>query len=323
MSFLRAFFRVSVILASLLSPSLILAQGAPLDVTGAPPDVIVSVRPIHSLVTAVMDGVAVPKLLLGRGETPHSYNLTPSDARVLSQADMVVWVGEPLETFLERPLANLASDAVILELIEAPGLTLLDNRDGGVWDLSESGDTHKHDHDHDHGQIDGHIWLSPQNARVIVSWVAQALGALDPSNAAQYQNNAAALTALLQTMENDIRATLATVTRQPFLTAHDALQYFDRYFDLSAVGAIAVTPDRAPSAKRLAEIRDHAQALGSLCILTEPGFEPGVMRVIEESADVRVGRIDPLGVEIEPGRTLYIDLMTGIAGALVACLQNR
>ncbi|MEQ8510683.1 MAG: zinc ABC transporter substrate-binding protein [Rhodospirillaceae bacterium] len=334
MSFLRAFFRVSVVFASLLSPSLTLAQGAPpdvpgapADVPGAPPDVIVSVRPIHSLVTAVMDGVAVPKLLLGRGETPHAYNLTPSDARALSRADMVVWIGEPLETFLESPLANLASDAVILELIEAPGLTLLDNRDGGVWDLSESGDTHKHDHDHDHshdhGQIDGHIWLSPQNARVIVSWVAQALGALDPSNAAQYKNNAVALTALLQTMENDIRATLAPVTRQPFLTAHDALQYFDRYFDLSAVGAIAVTPDRAPSAKRLAEIRDHAQALGSLCILTEPGFEPGVMRVIEESADVSVGRVDPLGVEIEPGRTLYIDLMTGIAGALVECLQNR
>ena len=325
MSIIRSFFTLTVILACSVSSSLTFAQSTS-------PDVIVSIRPIHSLVAAVMEGVAVPKLLLDGGQSPHSYNLTPSDARDLSRADLVVWVGEPIETFLERPLMNLASEAVILELIDAPGLTLLDNREGGVWNLSEAddGDDHDHDHshnhdhnhDHNHGQIDGHIWLSPDNARVIVSRVAQALSELDSANAARYQENALEFNARLQAMEDDIRATLAPVTRQPFLTAHDALQYFDRYFGLSAAGAISVTPDRAPSAKRLSEIRDRAQELGSLCLLAEPGFEPGVMRVIEEAADVSVGRVDPLGVEIEPGLTLYEDLMTGMARALVECLQK-
>ena len=88
----------------------------------AAPNVVASVRPLHGLVAAVMDGVGTPTLLLDGAESPHSYALTPSDANALAEADVVVWVGEPLETFLERPLAALSSSATVLTLAEHPAI---------------------------------------------------------------------------------------------------------------------------------------------------------------------------------------------------------
>jgi len=295
----------------------------------AAPNVLVTVRPIHSLVAAVMDGVGTPGLLLESGQTPHSYTLAPSDAKALSAADIVVWVGEPLETFLEGPLETLASDADIVELIADDRIALKANRDGGIWrseDDHEEGETHAdddHDHDHDHGHVDGHIWLDPNNARAVIAIVVEALSNTDPKNAVIYADNANSALKNLSELEAEVLDVLGPVKDRPFLVAHDALQYFDRYFELNAVGAITVTPDRTPSARRLSNIRESARQLGSVCLFSEPGFEPKVMRVVAEAADIRTGVLDPLGAELDPGKALYFDLMRGLALQLANCLGQN
>ncbi len=308
----------------------------------AAPSVVTTVRPLHSLAAAVMDGAGEPVLLLDGAESPHSYALTPSDATALSQADVVLWIGEPLETFLERPLAALSNDARIITLAERPEVRFRENRDGGVWDTaggdhdhdhghSHSHDDHDHaDHDdgghdhagHDHGEDDGHIWLDPRNAAAIVSIVRDTLSDIDPDNAALYGANAEAALTRLESLEAEIKAQLADVTEQPFLTAHDSLQYFDRFFGLNAAGAIAVTPDQAPSAQRLAQIEQRVRELGAVCLLSEPGFQPSVMSVVKDAAQTRVGQVDPLGLLIEPGADLYFGLMTNLANDLSVCLGS-
>ena len=89
----------------------------------AAPKVVVSISPLHSLVAGVMDGVAEPVLLIPATASPHAYALKPSDARALSQADMVVWVGEDLEVVLEQPLHALAGNAQVLELSTLPDIS--------------------------------------------------------------------------------------------------------------------------------------------------------------------------------------------------------
>ena len=290
-----------------------------------PLDVVVTVPPIHSLVAALMDGVDEPVLLLQGGQTPHTYSLTPSDAKALSSADLVVWVGESLETFLERPLATLAADAVVIELAKDSSLSLLENREGGIWENHDdhAGDSHEDDeHEaHDHTLIDGHVWLNPNNAKAIVEIVSRALSDFDPANASLYAENKSRVLARLERLDQNLHETLAPVREQPFLTAHDALQYFDTYFQLAAVGAFSVSPDRAPSAQRLSTIRERVALLGSVCLFSEPGYEPRVMRIVEEAAEVRTGVLDPLGLTFTPGADLYFDLMTRLANSLAECLR--
>lgn len=125
----------------------------------APPDVVTSIRPVHSLAAFVMDGVAEPHLLLPPGASPHDYALKPSDAQALSDADVVFWIGDPLETFLGKPLDSLATDARIVALASAPGLTLLRTRSGGGWaeHAHDHGqDDHAHEHEDDHAHEEEH-----------------------------------------------------------------------------------------------------------------------------------------------------------------------
>ncbi|MEO1225413.1 MAG: zinc ABC transporter substrate-binding protein [Pseudomonadota bacterium] len=139
--------------SSALATSLLVAQPALADV----PNVVVSIKPIHSLVAGVMDGVGEPGLLLEGNESPHSYSLVPSEAAMLSDADIVFWVGEDLETFLQRPLEALAGDAQHVSILEAPDMTLLPVREGGIWDEHAHGDDHGGHDDHaDHDDHDDH-----------------------------------------------------------------------------------------------------------------------------------------------------------------------
>ncbi len=104
-------------------------------------NVVASIKPVHSLVAGVMGNTGTPHLLLTGSNSPHTYSMRPSDAEALSKADVVFWIGEELETFLERPISNLGTDARAVALIHVPGMTLLNFRDG---------DAHEHEHEAEH-----------------------------------------------------------------------------------------------------------------------------------------------------------------------------
>ena len=108
------------------------ARGAPAEI-----DVVASIKPVHSLVAGVMEGVGEPALLVKGTGSEHSYSLRPSEARALEQAEVVFWVGETMETFLLKPLRALAGNAKVIELSRTPRLTLLGTREGGMWEAHE------------------------------------------------------------------------------------------------------------------------------------------------------------------------------------------
>ena len=85
-------------------------------------NVVASIKPVHSLVAAVMAGVGKPGLIIEGGGSPHTYALKPSQAAMLERADLVFWIGHELEAFLEKPLKTIAARAKSVELIEADGL---------------------------------------------------------------------------------------------------------------------------------------------------------------------------------------------------------
>lgn len=306
----------------------------------AAPNVVASIKPIHSLVAAVMQGVGDPTLIVRGSASPHTYALRPSDASALETADIVFWTGPDLERFLASSLDTLAPKATLVELDKAPGLTLLPPRESGTFephddnhngipDDEEEGDAdhdhadHDHaDHDHDHGEeFDLHIWLDPENAKLMVTQIAATLAEADPENASLYEDNAEAERVMLDKLEQEITTTLAPIKDKPFVVFHDAYQYFNKRFALNEAGSITVSPEVAPGAARVDELHKKVTELGATCVFAEPNFEPAIVNTIVEGTPARAGVLDPAGSALTEGPDLYPALLRDLAKNLVDCLN--
>jgi zinc transport system substrate-binding protein len=280
------------------------------------PAVVVSIKPIHSLVAGVMDGVGAPKLLIEGAGSPHSYALRPSQAQALEQADLVFWVGGGLEAFLARPLATLSGDATVVELAGADGLRLLPTREGGMWKGQEEGE------EHSHGGVDMHLWLDPQNAEAMVGAITATLSAADPERAATYEGNAMKVRADIARLDAELTAALAPVRDRPFVVFHDGYQYFEDRYRLNAIGSITVDPQRAPGAARLRAIRAELEELDAACVFAEPQFRPALVETVGEGTGTGSGVLDPLGAELAAGSGQYAQLLRGLSRSLVDCLAT-
>ena len=298
----------------------------------AVPQVVASIKPIHSLVAAVMEGVGEPTLLVKGSVSPHTYSLKPSDAEALEGADIVFWTGHGMEVFLQDVLGTLSGNAVSVELSQAAGLGLLPIREGGAFEPHDDGDEHEHaegeehgggedgDHHHDEGTSDMHFWLDPANAEKMVTAIADTLVKADPENAERYQANASQEISDLEAVQAEVDATLAPVKNKPFIVFHDAYQYFERRFGLTVAGSITVSPEVAPGAARLAELQNKIKTLGATCVFAEPQFTPVVISTITEGTEARTGTLDPEGGTIPEGVELYPTLLRNLAASLVGCL---
>ena len=319
-------FSATVLLAGLLVGTAATAADAP--------KVVVSIKPIHSLVAAVMQGVGTPDLIVDGAASPHTYALKPSNARSLQQAQVVFWVGPGMEAFLQKPLSSLGSNATIVELDQAPGIAKLKFREGGAFeahddgdgDEATAGDNHAHDHGdhgHDHGEFDTHLWLDPHNAKAMVAEITTSLVAADPANALTYETNQKTLNDKLDALDAEIAATVAPVKDKPFIVFHDAYQYFEHRYGVRVSGSITVSPETIPGAQRVAEIHSKVADLGATCVFAEPQFEPKLVNVVLEGTSAKSGVLDPEAATLPQGPDLYFDLMRGIAGSLKNCLAAQ
>lgn len=317
----------------LLAPYALLSMALLTTTSTAAPNVVASIKPVHSLVAAVMAGVGEPTLIVKGSASPHTYALRPSDAGALEAADIVFWTGHGMELFLGDALDTLASQARVVELADSPGITLLPVREGGAFEAHQhGGEAHDHedhdhagdDHDHEgheHGEGDMHFWLDPENAKLMVTQIASTLAEADPDNATAYEANAEAERVRLDDLEAEIAATLAPIADKPFIVFHDAYQYFETRFGLTLAGSVTVTPDVMPGAARIDELRAKVAELGATCVFAEPNFEPTIIAAITEGSAAKSGVLDPEGGALEQGAELYPTLLRGLAASLVDCLD--
>jgi len=321
---------------------LLLAAGSALTRPAAAaegPALVATVKPLHSLAAAVMDGVGEPVLLLQGAASPHTYALKPSDAQALARARLVVMVGEALESFMRKPLANRDKATEVLVAMDVPGVSLLPNREGGAFDGHDHGHAgHKHAHGgdkrhparnaggqsaerKDHQDRDAHLWLDPANARAVTLAIRDALVRLDPPNADRYRANAERRVARLDSLDGELAAKLAGLKGVPFIVFHDAYQYFEARYGLTAAGSITVSPERQPGARRLQQIRQRIATTNARCVFAEPQFEPALVRTVTEGSGVRAGTLDPIGADLPPGPMAYDGLMRKLAGDFIQCLK--
>jgi len=188
-------------------------------------------------------------------------------------------------------------------------------------DAHEEADAHE-GHNHAPGALDPHIWLDPQNAMVWLDAIAASLSAQDPENAELYADNAAQAQAQLVDLQADIQAELTPLRGQKFVVFHDAYHYFEARFDVEASAAISLSDGAAPSAARLAEVRDVVKDTQAACVFTEPQFNAGLVDALQDGTALKSASLDPIGAALEPGVDMYPALLRDLAAAFTSCLAE-
>ena len=292
--------------------------------------VVTTIKPLHSLISSVMDGVGEPSLIIEGTNNPHTFVFKPSHAQMLEEADLVFWIGEDLEAFMEKPLESLAKDAQIISFMELGSIEKLKFREENVFDDHDDHDDHdghedEHEgHDdhaghegHNHGEFDAHIWLDPINAKEMVHEIAHELSELDPSNKETYEANAnRTLKSLDKLIEDVDKAVPKDIS---YIVFHDAYQYFEKRFGVSSAGALTLNPDVLPGAKQIADVQDLISDKGIKCIFSEPQYNPKIIETLASDMNISTGIMDPLGAYLEKGNTMYEELIKEISNSIKKC----
>lgn len=208
--------------------------------------------------------------VLAAGIDPHDFESTAADLDALAEADVVVVNGLGLEPWFEDAYAQSGSKAVIVTASDG-----VDVRDG---------------EERDHGDTDPHVWHDPNNAKVMVINIAEALIAADPTNANTYTANLEHYLAELTTLDADIATQLSKLTNRKLVTNHDAFGYFIRRYDLEFVGSVIPGFDTQAelSISETNGLIDKIRASGVKAIFAESSLPPKVAKAIADEAGVTV-----------------------------------
>lgn len=289
----------------------------------AAPKVIASIVPVHSIVAAVMGDVGTPELLLSGRNSEHTASLSPQQLSDLGKADVVFMIGSGLEHKLGQVSGGDAvGGKTFTALSEAAGIKTLPVRQGGAFEVHEHEGEEHDDHDEAILKFDPHIWLDPENVKAMTNAVAADLSKIDPDNTKTYEANAAAYVASLDQLTANISAETKPIQDKPFVVFHDAYQYFEKRFGLTAVGSISDVSAAAPSAKRLNEIRSKLEETKAICVFREPQFDAKYVTIVLEGSQAWQGVLDPIGSDIPPGPKAYAELLIRLAKGARDCLMN-
>ncbi|MCU0828719.1 MAG: zinc ABC transporter substrate-binding protein [Tabrizicola sp.] len=308
------------------------------------PSVVTDIPPVHGLVAQVMGDLGAPELLLTKGADEHDFQLRPSQAGSVADADLVVWIGPELTPWLDSALDARPEGAAALGLLDAKGTFTQSygetghdhgdhateaHDDHGHEDHAEEAHDHSHEdhaeegHDHAHDGVDPHAWLDPANGKLWLGLIAAELGRLDPDNAATYAANAEAAAKGIDALDAEVAAILEPVQGKPVVTFHDAYGYFAGHYGLTMAGSIALGDAASPGAQRLSELRGTMEEGGVLCIFPEAQHDPALVTQMAEGTGVKVGGVlDPVGSTLEPGPGAYAALLTGLARTFADCLAE-
>jgi zinc transport system substrate-binding protein len=288
----------------------------------AAPNVVISIKPVHSLISGIMQGVGEPKLLIKGAQSPHHFSLRPSDMSLLQQAELIIWVGPGVEASMADLFDRDVIKGRVVTLTQLGGMTWLPPRKDHEWETPE----HQHEShagsSHVHGQaIDSHIWLSPDIARGIVRQITDLLCDLDRANASRYRENQRLLVERLDRLDTELKAKLSPVRQIPYVVFHDAYHYLEQHYHLNAVGSVSINPEQQPGIRHIHELRSKIIQLKARCLFSEPQFQPKLVQTLIEGTEAKAGQLDPLGSDLDAGPDAYFQLMQRLADNLVSCLH--
>ena len=293
--------------------------------------VISTIQPINSIVSAVIGNTGKSITIIPSEQSPHDFKLKPSDVKVLQNGNIIFYVSNHLESSITKVFKNLPKNIKLINLMEESGVNHLAIRDNDAWERHDhhghdDHDVHdkhgkKHDDHDDHEKEDDvHIWLSPDNAIKIVQKVNKVLSLYFPENSKIYNDNTTKFIDKIRNLKMELVKELSPIKNKPYIVFHDAYQYFEKTFELNAVGSVALEGDIASSPKQISIIKDKIVKSKASCVFQEPQFDSKLVKIVVEGTDAKIGTIDPLGVNISENKDFYLQLLTNMTKSLKECL---
>lgn len=291
------------------------------DAAGADEGVLVvtTIFPLADVVAELGGELVEVPYLLPPGASPHTFEPTVEQARLVEQAGLFVYIGAGLDDWAVRLAGESGTGPVMLNLseevllLEAPGhhsLEVVDN------DHINCDHDHNHDEDEDcdddcdHGPDDPHFWLDPITVRdIICPAIYRELINLDPASEAHFKERYEIYRSKLTELHEEIAEATASFSGGEFISFHSAWQYFGSRYNLQELAVIAQFPGQEPSASWLAELIELIKEEEIDAIFAEPQFPAALAERIAEESGSRVLIVDPLGGEDVAGRGSYIDMM--------------
>lgn len=272
--------------------------------------IVTTIPPLYAHTKAIVGDLAIVENLVTPGQSAHTFDLTPAQAKSLAYADIVIINGLGLEEFLTDFIANA----------EAEGTVIVDASEGiPTIDYEEHGEEEEHHEDadeHHHDGADPHVWLSPTNAMMQVKNISTAIMASDPANANTYNENTNYYLELISKLKDELTQQFATTKPANFIVFHDAYRYFLREFSLESYqkGILEEVPGTEPSLAYLKKLTDLISEGEVKIIFTEPQFPSDVATALAEKIGKPVGVLDPLGSTLNADGylNLLIDLKANL-----------
>ena len=324
---------------TLLAGALITAAGI------AQANVVTSIKPLAFIASSIADGVTETEIIVPPGASPHDYSLKPGDVQKVKSAELLLWIGEDIDGFLEKTVDSVESKKVITIAEFAEIKPFLgkaehhhhhdDHDHGHKHDHDHKHDHehkhdhgHKHDHDHKHEHehnelsINWHVWYSPEISKVVAQKLADRLSEQYPNKKELIAQNLANFDRTLTAQSDKIKNQLAKFNNKGFYVFHDAYGYFNDAYGLKQTGYFTINPLVAPGAKTLATIKEEIAEHKVSCLFAEPQFTPKVIETLSKGTGVHVGRLDPIGDKVALGKNAYADFLQFTADSYAECLSK-
>jgi len=285
--------------------------------TNSPGTIVVSIKPLYSLVAHLTEGITQPVLLMKQKQSAHHYTMRPSERRLLANAGMIIWIGAEMESSLTKIIKQQANDTTIVSALQAKNLKLLNKRN-----------LRSHDH-HDHAptassekqnMIDPHIWLSTHNAVAISKHITALLIRYNPENTGQYNNNLKNLLDKIEQLKDFITINLKAHNK-PFIVHHDAFQYFEHENALNYIDTVNYNEDTGVSLKQLRKISRQIEKYNIQCLVYQAPRASIIDTLITQNL-VKAVELDPLGMSVGDDKNAWFELMRRLTLDFNHCLSS-
>ncbi len=267
--------------------------------------VVVSIKPIHSLVAGLMEGTTTPLLLVDGTQSPYDFRLNDTQQEALASADLVIWVGPELEPNLAAPLKALGSDKEVIELLAHKLLKILPAR-------------------HDDSQRDPFFWLDDRNIIMLVNDLTRILTGRDPEHSHIYTRNRRHMMARLTRIDRELEYGYRGMKASLGVQYYDTLRYFEQAYALKILNRVTPSPLYPVTATAMLRVRQRIVDGEAACLFTEAGMsDDNNILLLTQGTKVNVGVLDSLGSRITAGPDLYFELMRHNTKIIKQCLNVK
>ncbi|WP_145414339.1 metal ABC transporter substrate-binding protein [Paenibacillus xylanexedens] len=309
----------------------------------------VSFYPMYDFTKNVAGDLADVHTLIPPAMEPHDWEPTPQDIASIEKADVLVYNGAGMESWMDQVKDSL-SNSKLVQVEASQGITLHEGgeekeHDHDHADKATTTEEHDHaddasakdapehdhdaaageEHDHDHGGLDPHVWLSPALAIKEVRNIEAGLAKAAPQHADQFKQNADAYIAKLESLDQDFKAAVKDSKRKDFITQHAAFAYLAAEYGLQQVPIAGLSPEQEPSAAQMATVIDFAKEHKVKTIFFETLVSSKVSETIAKEIGAKTAVLNPIeGLtedEVKSGKD-YISVMIENLEALKLALNE-